>query len=181
MRLTNIYNFEDLYSSYVDINKTPTYPNILTEKKFTFLKNNINNPYTIDLFLYFIMNDVDVDYPSLNRFYNDYLIKKITDENYKGLIEKAINSKQISNAEHVQIPHFVSETIDHKIIDSYDFKGKYVLLNFWATWCQPCIAEIPSLIEIRQTYGEDKLDIISISLDNKIATLKAMIALKKLT
>ena len=35
------------------------------------------------------------------------------------------------------------------------FKGKVILLNFWATWCGPCRAEIPSLVELQQQYADD--------------------------
>jgi thiol-disulfide isomerase/thioredoxin len=44
-----------------------------------------------------------------------------------------------------------------------EYKGKTVMLVFWATWCGPCIAEIPSIIELRKQIGEDKLVILGIS------------------
>ena len=44
-----------------------------------------------------------------------------------------------------------------------DYRGKDVLLVFWATWCGPCIMEIPHLIELRKTIGEDKLAMLAIS------------------
>lgn len=44
-----------------------------------------------------------------------------------------------------------------------EYKGKTVMLVFWATWCGPCVAEIPHLIELRKQIGEDKLVILGIS------------------
>ena len=44
-----------------------------------------------------------------------------------------------------------------------DYRGKNALLVFWATWCRPCIMEIPHLIELRNTTGEDRLAILAIS------------------
>ncbi|NDV22136.1 TlpA disulfide reductase family protein [Desulfovibrio sp. JC022] len=44
-------------------------------------------------------------------------------------------------------------------------KGKAVLINFWATWCPPCRAEIPELIELRKKFSDDELVMISVSVD----------------
>ncbi|TIH18001.1 TlpA family protein disulfide reductase [Marinifilum sp. JC120] len=44
-------------------------------------------------------------------------------------------------------------------------KGKVVLINFWATWCPPCRAEIPELIELRKKFSDDELVMISVSVD----------------
>lgn len=44
-------------------------------------------------------------------------------------------------------------------------KGRVVMINFWATWCPPCRAEIPELIELRKKFSEDELTLIGISVD----------------
>ncbi|MSO30052.1 MAG: TlpA family protein disulfide reductase [Acidobacteria bacterium] len=51
------------------------------------------------------------------------------------------------------------------------FKGKVILLNFWATWCGPCRAEIPSLIELQKQYADD-LVVLGFSVDDPVAKLK---------
>lgn len=72
-------------------------------------------------------------------------------------------------------PAFNVITIDGKRISLTKLKGKYVLLDFWATWCPPCMAEIPFLKELRQNYGSDKLVIIGISQDINLKQLKATV------
>jgi thiol-disulfide isomerase/thioredoxin len=51
------------------------------------------------------------------------------------------------------------------------FKGRVILLNFWATWCGPCRAEIPSLVELQQQYGKD-IVILGVSVDDPVEKLK---------
>lgn len=50
-------------------------------------------------------------------------------------------------------------------------KGKAVLINFWATWCPPCRAEIPELIELRKKFTEDDLVMIGVSVDQDRSAL----------
>ncbi|HEV2392942.1 MAG TPA: TlpA disulfide reductase family protein [Verrucomicrobiae bacterium] len=52
------------------------------------------------------------------------------------------------------------------MVDSTSVAGKVVLLNFWATWCGPCVAEIPDLISLYQKYSPDGLVIVGISIDS---------------
>jgi thiol-disulfide isomerase/thioredoxin len=56
---------------------------------------------------------------------------------------------------------------DGKLVKSSDFDGKVVILDFWATWCPPCKAEIPSFIELQKKYGEKGLAVVGVSLDEQ--------------
>ena len=64
----------------------------------------------------------------------------------------------------VDVPAFTVRDIDGKTISLADLKGKVVLVNFWATWCPPCRAEIPDLVKLQDKY-RDKLVVLGISED----------------
>jgi len=62
-------------------------------------------------------------------------------------------------------PAFAMNTIDGKSIKLSDFKGKYVLLDFWASWCQPCRLENPNVVRVYNKYKDRKFTVLGVSLD----------------
>ncbi|HWA08140.1 MAG TPA: TlpA disulfide reductase family protein [Opitutaceae bacterium] len=64
-----------------------------------------------------------------------------------------------------QAPAWKFKDLDGKEIPSEQFRGKVVMLDFWATWCVPCVEEIPRHIQLQQKYGADGLVIVGVSLD----------------
>ncbi len=67
---------------------------------------------------------------------------------------------------------FSYKDLDGKNVALSSYKGKVVLLNFWATWCGPCKAEIPAFVELQQQYG-DKLAIVGFSVDDTAEQARA--------
>ena len=64
------------------------------------------------------------------------------------------------------VPHFKTQDINGNVIDIRNYKGKYVLIEFWATWCGPCLPEIPFLKKAYSKYGErNDFEMIGVSLD----------------
>ena len=57
--------------------------------------------------------------------------------------------------------------LDGKEVSLEDYKGKVVLVNFWATWCEPCRVEIPWLIEMQQKYGSKGFTVLGVAMDEE--------------
>jgi peroxiredoxin len=63
-------------------------------------------------------------------------------------------------------PNFKLKAADGTTVELNKLKGKVVLVNFWATWCPPCRAEIPGMMKVYDKYKAKGLEIVGISVDN---------------
>jgi thiol-disulfide isomerase/thioredoxin len=64
-------------------------------------------------------------------------------------------------------PDLTLKDLDGKDVSLESLKGKVVLVNFWATWCEPCKIEIPELIELQQEYGPKGFTVLGIAMDDE--------------
>jgi thiol-disulfide isomerase/thioredoxin len=64
------------------------------------------------------------------------------------------------------------KTLDEKNVSLDDFRGKYVLLNIWATWCTPCVKELPSLQNLKNTIEPEGWVVLSVANEYKVDTGK---------
>jgi cytochrome c biogenesis protein CcmG/thiol:disulfide interchange protein DsbE len=62
-------------------------------------------------------------------------------------------------------PAWNLKDLDGKSVQLSDFKGKVVILDFWATWCPPCRAEIPNFVQLQTQYKDKGLVVVGISVD----------------
>lgn len=62
-------------------------------------------------------------------------------------------------------PDFIFPGLDGKDIRLSDHRGKVVLVNIWATWCPPCVEEMPSMERLYQQFKGDKFEILAVSID----------------
>lgn len=67
-------------------------------------------------------------------------------------------------------PEFALQSIEGKTVRLSDLKGKAVLVNFWATWCQPCKIEMPWFVELQKQYANEGLVVLGISVDEDAST-----------
>lgn len=81
----------------------------------------------------------------------------------KNFVDKVQKLKAVQVGE--QAPHFAIQSIDNKTIKLSDYKGKYVLLDFWASWCAPCREENPNVVKAFNKYKDKNFTILGISLD----------------
>jgi len=70
-------------------------------------------------------------------------------------------------------PDFSRKGLDHGEVTLSAFRGQVVLLNFWATWCEPCLAEVPRFAEWQQRYGGRRgLQILGVAMDDDAAPVR---------
>jgi len=75
-----------------------------------------------------------------------------------------------------KIPAWELHNLDGETVSNEDFAGEVMLVDFWATWCPPCRAMIPNLIELQEDYADKGFTVVGISLDQegseKVAAFK---------
>jgi len=80
-------------------------------------------------------------------------------------------SAQKSDAKRANL-NFSFKNIDGQKVSLTAFKGKVILLDFWATWCVPCKQEIPGFIDLQKKYGGRGLQILGVSVDDSLKMAK---------
>lgn len=81
-------------------------------------------------------------------------------EGETGNIKLSLSAEPLAKAPAWNLPD-----VDGRVIRWSDFAGKVVILDFWATWCGPCVQELPGFIELQNRYGPDGFTMVGISLD----------------
>ncbi len=72
----------------------------------------------------------------------------------------------VGSSEHSLAPNFSLLDLTGQRVELSSYRGKVVLLDFWATWCDPCRDEIPLFVELQDRYRDQGLEIIGVSMDD---------------
>ena len=110
--------------------------------------------------------------PQIIKVHNEFC-DKLTSETDKILQQAAQAGKK-------KCPVFKFKDINGKEVSLEDFKGKYVYIDCWATWCGPCKAELPYLKKLEEKYKDRNIVFVSISSDKDIDAWKKMVKMDKL-
>ena len=105
---------------------------------------------------------------------SSYAVQQYLEQDAMNNPQQALIQTELAEGESFTRPEFAMADIDGEMRNIKDWDGKVILLNFWATWCPPCLSEIPGFIELQQQYGEQGLQVIGIAVDNEEAVREYM-------
>lgn len=121
-----------------------------------------------------IIKQVKVDFPESSQAKNaDKILASIAAQGEANKVKKEL-------AVGKPFPDFNELDLDGKPLSIANYKGKVVLLDFWATWCGPCVHELPNVIATYGKFHDKGFEIIGISLDQEKDTLAAFIKNKQM-
>ena len=178
-------NFFDLYFSlvrlYIEVGRKKDTDNLINH-----FKSNIKPDDLQAHFLLCRMLEIADRSEEVLSVYEK--LEKLDPDNYYVLGELAQIHRELGNTELAEeyrkkadpmselvgkvVPDFSTIDLDGKLISLQQYRGKVVLLDFWAVWCGPCIGEMPNVKKVYDTYKHQGFDIIGVSLDVDEARLR---------
>ena len=123
-----------------------------------------------------VLNDTQTGETLLNQVKSDYKDTKFVEGLSKQEAARAEAKKlQAALAPGLPFPDFNETDLAGKPLSIGALKGKVVLVDFWATWCGPCVNELPNVLAAYQKYHGDGFEIVGVSLDSDRAKLDAFL------
>jgi peroxiredoxin len=126
----------------------------------------IKNPYILAYFDYTTTQSIlqkTGDTALLSKYYNEYLART-KDGTYLTEIKNVYHNR-LTYTDHKPAPDFSYKDVGGKTVSLADFRGKFVYIDVWATWCAPCKAELPHLKDLEAAYQHKNIQFVSISVD----------------
>lgn len=137
-------------------------------KTLEFIKQNGNLYFSFWYFRLGIAGNTITPVDTLIKIYNTVFPENFKNSEEGEQIEQKLKARAIKKND--MAPAFKMVDITGKTIALDNYRGKYVLLTFWATWCRPCVEELPLLVSLRKEFPSTKLEIISVNQDSDSTT-----------
>lgn len=93
-----------------------------------------------------------------------------------GSAERAVPDLEVAPVENALAPDFKLTDMAGNVVQLSDYRGKVVLVNFWATWCPPCVMEMPTIQDRYAKYGGNKFAVLAVDVDETELPVQAFIA-----
>lgn len=173
-------NYKEFLSAYLEYKATSDTTNIAAaEKKFNIIKSNFQSNKVKDWLLYDLMTQ------TLDMSVNEAtpLIKSFNELQNNEEYKIAINDKYRQWAHLLEgktAPDFTGKTLDGKSITLKSLAGKMVYIDVWATWCGPCLRELPHLEKLQHDLKRNDLVFVSVSIDENKAAWENMVKEKNM-
>lgn len=148
---------------------------IMFAKNLSYLKKNRNSPIAIPLLLLHTTRVQDYNITEVESIFNDLPVSMRQTYTAQQVQENINKRKNLSVGS--MAPEFIQPDTLGNIVKLSSYRGKYVLLDFWASWCVPCRQENPNLIKAFNKYQDKPFTIIGIALEmpgDKTNWLKAI-------
>ena len=159
----------DMFRSYAQVITLPQL-GLTKEKQKAYLENLLKDiPTKSDAYKFASSGIFSILMEKQNPLMMGFVETYLTDfpnenPNYSFALRNAVNQMKAQMLE-VPAPEIVQADTSGKIRKLSDTKGKYVLLDFWASWCGPCRRENPNVVRLYNKYKERGFDVFSVSLD----------------
>jgi len=122
-----------------------------------------------------LLNQLKRDFPDTKPGQNaDRMIESVKEQEVAKEVQRSL-------VEGSTFPDFSAKDIQGGALSVANHKGKVVLLDFWATWCTPCVQELPNVIKTYDKYHAQGFDVIGISLDQQKSKLTSFLQEKNMT
>ena len=166
----------DLEEQFIEMRKK------LTDYEYDFMSNK-NDSYVSALILQRMVFERSIDYDIADSIlvnFDKSLFKTSPFIAVRGIID----NYKMSNTEAPRIgsfaPKFSGPGLNGEVISLYSIKSKYILIDFWASWCAPCRVENPGLAELQSKYSDEDFTILGVSLDMNMESWKRAIEVDKI-